>query len=138
MFGRLSEASRTQRFLGPKPTLSDRDLARFTDVDHVDHVALAAIDTVDGSTVGVARYVRSSSQPEMAEIACEVVDEWQGRGVGRQLAASLIRRARCNSIHRLTASSFSDNLPALALLGRFGFATVKRTVGVSELELVLR
>jgi RimJ/RimL family protein N-acetyltransferase len=138
MFGRLSEASRTHRFLGPKPTLSDRDLARLTDVDHVDHVALAAIDTVDGSTVGVARFVRSSSQPETAEIACEVVDEWQGRGLGRQLAASLIERARCSSIHRLTASSFSDNLPALALLRRFGFATVKSTVGVSELELVLR
>jgi RimJ/RimL family protein N-acetyltransferase len=138
MFGRLSEASRTQRFLGPKPMLSDRDLARFTDVDQVNHVALAAIDRVDGSIVGVARYIRSSSQPELAEVACEIVDEWQGRGLGRKLAASLIQRARCSSIQRLTASSFSDNLPALALLRRFGFATVKRTVGVSELELVLR
>jgi len=67
-----------------------------------------------------------------------VVDEWQGRGVGRQLGASLIRRARCSSIHRLTASCFSDNFAALALLRRFGFATVKRSLGVSELELVLR
>jgi RimJ/RimL family protein N-acetyltransferase len=138
MFDRLSEASRTQRFLGPKPMLSDRDLACLTDVDDVNHVALAAIDTVDGSIIGVARYIRSSSQPELAEVACEVVDEWQGRGVGRQLAASLLQRARCSSIHRLTASSFCDNLAALALLRRFGFATVKRTLGVSELELVLR
>jgi RimJ/RimL family protein N-acetyltransferase len=58
--------------------------------------------------------------------------------VGRQLAASLIQRAGRSSLHRLTASSFSDNFAALALLRRFGFATVKRTLGVSELELVLR
>jgi RimJ/RimL family protein N-acetyltransferase len=138
MFDKLSEASRTQRFLGPKPILSNRDLARFTDVDHDDHEALAAIDAADGSIVGVARYIRSSSQPELAEVACEVVDEWQGRGVGRQLAASLIQRARSCSIRRLTASAFSDNVAAMALLRRFGFATVKHSLGVSELEIWLR
>src|SRR5262249_37923413 len=56
MFDRMSEASRTQRFLGPKPMLSDRELARFTDVDHVKREAFAAIDTADGSIIGVARY----------------------------------------------------------------------------------
>jgi RimJ/RimL family protein N-acetyltransferase len=137
MFERLSEASRTQRFLGPKPMLSDRDLARFVDVDHVEHEALAAIDTVDGAIIGVARYVSSSSRADVAEIACEVVDEWQGRGVGHQLAARLIERGLSNSIHRLTARTFSDNVAALALLRRFGFATVKRSLGVSELELAL-
>jgi RimJ/RimL family protein N-acetyltransferase len=138
MFDRLSEASRTQRFLGPRPTLSKRDLDRFTDVDHVKHEAVAAIDKLDGSIVGVARYIRSASQPGSAEVACEVVDEWQGRGVARRLSAALIRRARANSIRRLTASAFSDNLAALALLRGFGFATVKRSLGVSELELALR
>jgi RimJ/RimL family protein N-acetyltransferase len=138
MFERLSEASRTQRFLGPKPILSDRDLERFTDVDHLNHEALAAIDRVDGSIIGVARYIRSASRPEFAEVACEVVDEWQGRGVGCRLAAALLGRARASSIRRLTASVFSDNLAALALLRRFGFATVKRSLGVSELELALR
>jgi L-amino acid N-acyltransferase YncA len=138
MFGRLSEASRSHRFLGPKPALSGRDLERLTDVDHVNHEALAAIDGADGSIVGVARYIRSASQPELAEVACEVVDEWQRRGVGRRLAAALLRRARANSIRRLTASACSDNLAALALLRRFGFATVKRSFGVSQLELALR
>jgi L-amino acid N-acyltransferase YncA len=117
--------------------LSGRELARFTDVDHIKHDALAAIDTADGSIVGVARYIRSCAQPEMAEVACEVVDEWQGRGVGRKLAARLIQRARANSIRRLTANAFSDNVAALALLRRFGFSTMRRSVGVSELELEL-
>jgi RimJ/RimL family protein N-acetyltransferase len=138
MFDRLSEASRTQRFLGPKPMLSDRELARFTDVDHIKHEALAAIDTADGSIIGVARYIRSSSQPQMAEVACEIVDEWQGRGVGRRLAMGLIQRASANSIRRLTANAFSDNVAALALLRRFGFSTMQRSHGVSELELALR
>jgi L-amino acid N-acyltransferase YncA len=138
MFERLSEASRTQRFLGPKPMLSDRDLDRFTDVDHLNHEAVAAIDRVDGSIIGVARYIRSASRPEFAEVACEVVDEWQGRGVAHRLAAALIGRARASSIRWLTASAFSDNLAALGLLRRFGFATVKRSLGVSQLELALR
>jgi RimJ/RimL family protein N-acetyltransferase len=138
MFDRMSEASRSQRYLGPKPALSDRDLDRFTDVDHVEHEALAAIDEADGSIIGVARYIRSASRPELAEVACEVVDEWHGRGVGRRLAVALIRRARAMSIRRLTASTCSDNLAALALLRRFGFTTVKRSLGVSHLELALR
>jgi L-amino acid N-acyltransferase YncA len=138
MFERLSEASRTQRFLGPKPMLSDRDLERFADVDHLNHEALAAIDSVDGSIIGVARYIRSPARPEVAEVACEVVDEWQGRRVGHRLTAVLIGRARASSIRRLTATAFSDNLAAVALLRRFGFATVSRSLGVSELELALR
>jgi L-amino acid N-acyltransferase YncA len=117
--------------------LSDRDLARFADVDHVEHEALAAIDSADGAIIGVARYVTSSSRADVAEVACEVIDECQGRGVGRRLAARLIERGRSNSIHWLTASTFSDNVAALALLQRFGFATVKRSLGISELELAL-
>jgi RimJ/RimL family protein N-acetyltransferase len=137
MFGRLSERSRMQRFLGPKPTLTDSDLARFTRVDHRSHEALAAIDVSDYSIIAIARYVRSRAGEETAEVACEVVDDWQGHGVGRALSALLIERARASSIHKLTASTFSDNRAATALLRGCGFHTQRRSCGVSELELML-
>jgi RimJ/RimL family protein N-acetyltransferase len=135
-FERLSEQSRTQRFLSPK-TLTDRDLTRLSDIDHVKHEALAAIDPADQSIVGVARYCASSGQDDQAELAGAVVDDWQGRGIGGELLAGVIERARANGLSKLTASAFSDNAPALLLLTRAGFVTTGRCYGVSELHLAI-
>ena len=55
-FARLSAKSRYRRFLGPKPTLSARELTYLTEVDHVTHEAVVAFDEADGRMVGVARY----------------------------------------------------------------------------------
>ena len=55
-FARLSAKSRYRRFLGPKPTLSQRELRYLTEVDHVTHEAIVAFDAADGRMVGVARY----------------------------------------------------------------------------------
>lgn len=136
-FERLSERSRTQRFLGPKRQLTDRDLTRLSNIDHVRHEALVAIDPADGSIMGVARYCKWPGRDRVAELAGEVVDDWQGCGVGGELLARIIERARANDIHKLTASAFSDNAPALALLRRTGFTTTRRCYGVSELQLEL-
>ena len=51
-FDRLSDRSRHQRFLAPKPRLSARELDYLTDVDHVTHEALVAIDETTGQIVG--------------------------------------------------------------------------------------
>ena len=51
-FDRLSDRSRHQRFLAPKPRLSARELDYLTDVDHVTHEALVAIDETTGDIVG--------------------------------------------------------------------------------------
>ena len=136
-FERLSERSRTQRFLGPKRQLSDRDLTRLSNIDHVTHEALVAIDPADGSIIGVARYCKWPGRDGVAELAGEVIDDWQGRGIGGELLARIIERARANEIHKLTASAFSDNATALALLRRTGFTTTRRGYGVSELQLEL-
>jgi GNAT superfamily N-acetyltransferase len=64
-----------------------------------------------------------------------VVDDWQGRGIGRALTARIIERARANGMIRLTASALADNRPALALLRELGFRTSGHAHGVAELEL---
>ena len=84
-FARLSAASRQMRFLGVKKELSAAELRYFTDVDHHDHEALGALDLAGGHGVGIARYVRDADDPQAAEIAVTIVDDWQGRGLGTEL-----------------------------------------------------
>ena len=83
--------SRYRRFLAPIDHLSDQQLAYLTQVDHIAHEALLAIDTATGEDVAVARFIRDPEDPSRAEVAIVVFDRWQGRGVGRTLADRLAR-----------------------------------------------
>ena len=136
-FSRLSDESRRRRFLGPKPKLSSRDLAFLTEVDQRRHVAIVALDDA-GAIVGVARYAAWVAEPERADMAVAVVDEWHGRGLGTALGEALLAHARRTSVVALTGSTLSDNVPARALLRRLGFKRVGIASGVSEYVLALR
>src|SRR5438270_7409355 len=93
IFARLSPASRLARFLIPKRELTAAELRYFTNVDHHNHEALIAVTRLHGEPVGVARFIRNSDDPTSADVAVEVVDEWQNRGVGLLLAERLVARA---------------------------------------------
>ena len=113
---RMSEESRYRRFLSPKPSFTGAELAYLTEIDHHDHEALIAIEPEGGEPVGVARYVRDAANPQVAEAALAVVDEWQHRGVGTTLLRHLIARAGQEDISRFRATVLSDNEPMLRLL----------------------
>ena len=131
-FARLSDQSRRQRFLGPKPRLSERELDYLTDVDHVTHEALVAIDETTGQIVGVGRYAIGSGGGTVADMALAVADAWQRRGIGHALAVRLVERARANGITALTGTTLADNLGARALLDRLGFRVCSASAGVSR------
>jgi L-amino acid N-acyltransferase YncA len=137
LFARLSPESRRRRFLVGKPELSERELTYLTDVDHVHHEALAAIDSKDGSIVGVARYVRWPERAGAADTAIEVVDDLHRNGIGMVLTEALIRRARENGIHVLTATTLWENRAARALARRVGFRARSSTSIDIDLELQL-
>jgi RimJ/RimL family protein N-acetyltransferase len=137
LFHRLSPESRRRRFLTPKRELTPRELAYLTDVDHVHHEALVAIDQRDGSIAGVGRYVRYADRPAVAEVAVEVADELQRMGIGTALVGRLVERARINEVERLTATTLWENRPARALLGRLGFRARGSHGGELDFELVL-
>jgi RimJ/RimL family protein N-acetyltransferase len=138
LFDRLSSDSRFRRFHGPKPALAPRELTYLTDVDHVRHEALAAIDKRDGSIIGVSRYVARPQEPEVADLAIEVADDMQGIGIGTLLARLLIDRASSKGFDRLVASTLWNNQPARALMRRLGFRAHTSDGPVLELHLSLR
>ena len=137
MFDRMSFESRLMRFHTPKPRLTSRELAFLTDVDHFRHVAVAAVDRRDGSIVGTARYVQEAGRLGVADVAVEVIDELQNRGIGTALAAEVIERARENGFRLLTAATLWENRPARALLRRLRFRARTSRRGELELELAL-
>jgi RimJ/RimL family protein N-acetyltransferase len=137
LFARLSFESRRRRFFTPKPELPPRALAYLTDIDHVGHEAIAAVDESDGSIVGVARYVRLTDRVGVADVAAEVADELQGMGIGTELATRLVERARANCFTLLTATTLWENRPARALLRRLRFRPRASQGSEIELELAL-
>jgi len=137
-FERLSDRSRYQRFLSPQERLSASELRYLTEIDHHDHEALVAIDPDTNQGVGVARYVRSKTDPKVAELAVTVVDDWQGQGVGGRLAAALADRARVEAITSFTALVLADNELMLNLLRHLGQVRVVHSeLGTVELTIDL-
>jgi GNAT superfamily N-acetyltransferase len=136
-FERLSEESRYRRFLSPMQELSGSMLRYLTEVDHHDHEALIAVGA-DRTIVGVARSVRSRSDPQVAEAAVTVADDWQGRGLGTALLGLLADRARAEGISRFTALMLAVNREMLDLFEDLGPVRILRRVsGTIELEIAL-
>jgi GNAT superfamily N-acetyltransferase len=113
---RLSETTVQRRFLGPKPRLSNAELRYLTEVDGVDHYAIAAVDPRTDDIVAVGRWVRLVTDPLAAEAAIVVCDDLQGRGLGKALARLLADGARLRGIRRIHATMLADNPPAHALM----------------------
>jgi RimJ/RimL family protein N-acetyltransferase len=135
VFGHLTEESRYWRFFTSLRALSPAMLVNFTEVDHVDHEAVIAIEPRSGQALGVARYARLNDDHEAAEVAVTVVDDWHRRGVASTLLAELSARAQREGVRRFVAIVRADN-PAAAALFRTSSGSELRIVG-PVLEFVI-
>jgi GNAT superfamily N-acetyltransferase len=138
VFDGLGARSRELRFLTPKLRLSADDLCHLSHVDDRDRVALVA-ELPDGRPVGIARFVRDPDDDGAADMAIEVVDGWQGRGVGALLAAALSERARSVDVRRFTVMMLNENEGAVRLMHSVGgdVLTVASDDHSSEFEITL-
>ena len=116
----LSRESVQRRFLSPKTKFSRAELRYLTEVDGRNHVALVAEYPAYPvrRLIGVARFVRLTDDPDAAEVAIVVADDWHRRGLGSLLAGRLAETARRSDIRRFTATMASDNVPAHRLMAR--------------------
>jgi RimJ/RimL family protein N-acetyltransferase len=135
---RLSPESRYRRFFTPTSELSATELSYLTDVDHHDHEALVALEPDSGHGIGVARFVRSAGDPELAEVAVAVADSWHNRGVATALLDRLTQRAREEGVRRFSAEVLADNRPMLELIDELGDVTLRHhDHGAVEVEVEL-
>jgi ribosomal protein S18 acetylase RimI-like enzyme len=125
-FAHLSDDTRRRRFRSVAKRLGERELDRLTRIDHHAHEALVAVAPDTGQIVGVARFITLADDPQAAEVGIAVDDEWQHRGIGRQLMDQLVARARAERISRLVAYVNDENLPVLAWVRRAGGLAVAR------------
>jgi RimJ/RimL family protein N-acetyltransferase len=115
VFAGLSPQSRYLRFHSPVRQLTASTRRALLDVDGRDHVALVAISP-QGDAIGIARIIRDTSRSDGAEVAFEVADAWQGRGVGRGLLTAIVEEAGRIGVSRVHARVLTENTAALALL----------------------
>ena len=127
-----SQNSIYMRFFAFKARLSSKELKRFTEVDYKDRVAL--VITIGGEIIGIGRYDRLDD-PTEAEVAFNIADAHQGRGIGSILLEHLAAAAQENGIRRFSAEVLPENRKMLMVFSDAGY-DVKRHFddGVVSLE----
>ncbi len=119
-YARVSDQSKYYRFFAPYPTLSERDVTRFTQVDYDRRVALVV--TLGPQLIAVGRYDAISTV--MAEVAFLVEDAHQGRGLGQLLLEHLAQAGRERGLHRFVAEVLPDNVPMSRVFREMGYSVV--------------
>lgn len=135
-FKKLSPHSNYCRFLTPIGNLSKSQLKYLTEVDNKNHFALCIHD-LNNNGIGVARYIKVQDEPDAAEIAITILDEFQNQGLGTKLLELLIESAIENGIRKFIGFVLEENLAMLKILDKFD-AGIKRDRGnVLRIEMKL-
>jgi GNAT superfamily N-acetyltransferase len=134
----MSDESIYRRFFSSRTRFTDQEIAFYTNVDFVNHVALVAALKEDGRPVivGSARYV--VAKPGIAEVAFAVDDAHQGLGIGALLMRHLAAIARQSGLEALCAEVLPGNAAMLKVFKKSGLVmSTKREQGVVHVTLKL-
>jgi acyl-CoA synthetase (NDP forming)/RimJ/RimL family protein N-acetyltransferase len=130
--GKLSERTRYFRYFGAYPRIPEKDLKRFSTVDHHDRVAFAAF--LGDDIVAVGRYERLDHGPS-AEVAFVVSDAHQGRGLGSILLEHLAAAASECGLRRFVAEVLAENAAMVRVFRDAGYQVSREMEeGVLHLE----
>jgi GNAT superfamily N-acetyltransferase len=132
VFAGLSPRSRYLRFHGPVGELSAATRRSLTALDGRTHVALAAF--AQGRPIGIVRILDLGDG--RGELAVEVVDRWQGCGVGTQLLRAARDRAAELGYRELVGEVLAVNAGVHAALRRVFLVTRVRRHGL-ELTMTM-
>jgi acetyltransferase len=135
----LSSESKYFRFMNHMNKISPLMLARFTQIDYDREMALVAIlgeHSQQARMIGVARYI-SNPDELSCEFALTVADDWQKRGLGRQLMERLIAIARDRGLQVMEGDVLAQNSKMLRLCASLGFHIIHDS-GEPEVVIVRR
>ena len=118
VFEQLSLTSVWRRFQTGMPRLTDKMATHLASVSPGRHEVVVA--ELDGRPVGLSRWVRDPSNPMSVEVAVEVADAVQGRGIGRRLLDAIVASARAEGAQELVAYVHQENRSVITWLHRLG------------------
>lgn len=127
-FERLSDKSRYLRFMAPTDHLSRTQLRYLSEIDYRNHFAWGAL-APNGDPVAVGRFVRLRESSDAADVALTVLDDYQGRGVGKMLIQALGVVARRRGIAVFHFDVLPENGAMVGLLRSLG-ASITHEEGV--------
>jgi GNAT superfamily N-acetyltransferase len=113
---RLSPRSLYQRFFTAPPDPTRMVTTHLALVDHRDHEAFVVLD--GPTVVAMAQWDRSSADPNEAEVAVLVAEEWQHRGLGRALVRATAGDAYRHGVQTLVATVLTENRDGRTLARR--------------------
>jgi acetyltransferase len=100
-------------------------LTRICFIDYDREMALVAVrrnpQTGESDVLGVSRLVKILGTRE-AEVAVLINDQWQGRGLGKELLGRLIPIGAAEKLTKLTAGILPDNRGVIRICEKLGFA----------------
>lgn len=137
-FEELSDASRYRRFFSQIDHLTEKQLEYLTRIDYVNHFAWIAYLPGDiPRGVGVARWVRTADDPEVAEAAVTVIDSFHNLGIGSTLLMLASASAVERGVRFFRAWTLGENEPMLAMLKQLGAQPGRWESGVLEVLVPL-
>jgi acetyl coenzyme A synthetase (ADP forming)-like protein len=104
----LSDRSRWLRFFSGVPNL-ERAVQWATEVDYDRRYGLVATTGADGRVIAAAGWEREPDRPEKAEVALEIADAMQGKGLGTILVGQLAQAGNEVGVQVLEAEVLADN-----------------------------
>jgi ribosomal protein S18 acetylase RimI-like enzyme len=137
--GPRGEAPRAPLTIRPATSADQARIATLTDYfwgeDEVEsfgrsyqvHELPAYVACDEDEIVGVAGYALDGDEANL--VMLNVLPQWQGRGAARDLIAAAIKAMQVEGVHRVILSTTNDDLPALGLYQRLGFAITNVDVG---------
>lgn len=135
VFEQMSPDSRALRYLTGISRLPKPMLHQLSAVDGDRHIAWVA--EIGGRPAGIARAVRLPADRATADLAFEVVDAHQGRGLGTVLLDVVTTAAAVRGVQRVSASAAAENGASRHLLGLLGLRG-NVSGGILEVEGPLR
>jgi acetyltransferase len=140
LFHRLSPESIALRFLGQPKELPYEQAKQLANVDYRKRMALVATRQHgdEEHIIAVARYaVDPTGQPDVAEAAIVVEDQYQKRGLGTLLLLRLVAYARTHGIRAFRATVRQDNIQIMRFMRRSGLPA-KSTLEAGVWDVVVQ
>ena len=139
-FYSLSDQSLNRRFMSLRQDMPHERLQEFVVIDHTkEMLVLACLKEGDvEKIVGMGQYFINEND-HTAEVALVARDDYQGKGIGRELLSYLTYLAKKEGLLGFVAEVLVENRPMLHLFETMGFDIQRQNeAGVYELKLTFR